>query len=367
MGKKVLANIGSEMNLQMFSGQSIYDFVTSPEIAAYWTEKLQTLPPFLGEELFPNTKQIGTEIKWAKGGTGAPKLLKPSAFGAKAVPRGRKEFDTVLTKLGFFKESKYVDEDLRQQLNLVLASGNQIMIDTILNKIFDDITELVLGAAVTREVMRMQLLMTGKAEVEGNGMKYELDYEFNPKHMGNASISWSDSIESNPILDIQRAKEQIELDTGETPTRAVTNLVTLNQIVANTKINKTISVFGGGDIILGRQKVLQYLREELGLDVVVYDKLYEDESGNGVKYVPDQKFALLPGTPLGNTAFAITPEESDLMTSGKSNVSIVDTGVAVTTMHQDDPVQVETKVSMTSLPTFENMEKVFILDAVAQP
>lgn len=366
MSKKKSVSM-SGFNLQKFSGQSIYDFVTSQEVAAYWTEKLQTLPPFLGEELFPNDKQLGTEIKWAKGASGAPKMLKPSGLDARAIPRGRKEFDTVLTTLGFFKESKYVDESLRQQLNLVLASGNALMIDTIMNKIFDDIADLVYGAAVSREVARMQLLMTGTALLEGNGQKYELDYEFNQEHMGHAAVSWTDPNASNPILDIQRAIEKIQLDTGETPTRAVTNLVTLNQIVANSKLNKTISILGGGDIILGRQKVIEYFRNELGIDIVLYDKLYADDNGNAVKYVPDNKFALLPGTPLGTTAFATTPEESDLMTNGKSNVSIVDTGVAITTMQEEDPVTVETKVSMLSLPTFENMEKVYIMDSIAKP
>ncbi|EOH94838.1 major capsid protein [Enterococcus pallens] len=355
------------MNLQLFAEQSIYSMVTAPEVAAYWTEKQQTLPPFLGEELFPADKQLGTEIKWLKGETGAPKMLKPSAFGARAIARGRKEFDQVLTTLGFFKESKYIDENLRQQLNMVMASGNQLMIDTILKKIFDDITDLVYGAAVTREVARMQLLMTGKAELSGNGQKYELDYEFNPDHMGNAKVSWSDADTSDPFYDIQKGIEKIQLDTGETPTRAVTNLTTLNKIVANRKLNKTISIFGGGDIILGRQKVVEYFRNELGIDIVLYDKMYENEAGVATKFISDDKFALLPGTALGTTAFATTPEESDLMTSGKSNVSIVDTGVAITTMTEEDPVTVETKVSMLSLPTFENMEKVFILDAVAQP
>lgn len=356
-----------QMNLQLFAEQSIYTLVTAHEVAAYWTERQQVLPPFLGEELFPADKQIGTEIKWLKGATGAPKMLKPSAFGARAIPRGRKEFDKVLTELGFFKESKYVDENLRQQLNLVMASGNQMMIETILRRIFDDITDLTHGAAVTREVARMQLLMTGKAELSGNGQKYELDYEFNPNHMANAKVSWSDTDNADPFYDIQKGIEKIQLDTGETPTRAVTNLTTLNKIVANRKLNKTISIFGGGDIILGRQKVVEYFRNELGIDIVLYDKLYENEEGIATKFIPDDKFALLPATPLGTTAFATTPEESDLMTNGKSNVSIVDTGVAITTMTEEDPVTVETKVSMLSLPTFENMEKVYILDAVAKP
>ena len=347
--------------------KSIFDFVTAPEIAAYWTKKSQAMPPFLGDELFPADKQLGTEIKWAKGATGAPKMLKPSGLDARAIPRDRKEFDQVLTTLGFFKESKYVDESLRQRLNLILASKNQIMIETILNKIFDDVTELVHGAAVSREILRMQLLMTGEATIAGNGQVYDLDYEFNENHKGNAEVSWSDAESSNPILDIQRAIEKIELDTGETPTRAVTNLTTFNKIMSNRKLNKTISVFGGGDIIIGRKKVLSYLREELGIDIVLYDKVYEDDTGAATKYVPDNKFALLPSTPLGTTAFATTPEESDLMTSNVANVSIVDTGVAITTTTVPDPVTVETKVSMLSLPTYENMEKVFLLDAVAKP
>lgn len=351
-----------KMNLQLFA-TSIYDLVTAPELASYWTEKTQAMGPYLGEELFPNNKQLSREIKWAKGGTGAPKMLKPSAPGARAIPRDRKEFDTVITKLGGFKESLYIDEDLQIRLNEVIASGNQVMIDLVLGKIFDDNTTLLQAAAVTREYIRMQLLMTGKATVKGNGQEYELDYEFNPKHMANAAVSWSDAANADPIADIAKAIDQIQLDTGEAPTRAVTNLATFNQIVANKKLNQTISVFGGGNVILGRQRVLEYLRAELGIDVVLYDKIYEDDNGTAKKYVPDNKFALLPSSPVGTTAFATTLEESNLMSGTSANVSIVDTGVAITTSKVVDPVTVETKVSMVSLPTFEGMEKVFILDA----
>lgn len=370
--KNVMLNSNKlKMNLQLFADgdKSIFGLVTAPEIAAYWETKVQGLPPYLGEELFPNDKQLGTDIKWLKGQSGAPKALLPSAVGARAIPRGRKEFDQVLTTLGFFKESKYIDEDLRQQLNLVLASGNQLFIDTLLSKIFDDVAELIAGAAVTREIARMSLLTTGTTVLEGNGQKYELDYEFNKNHIGHAKVSWSDTNAADPFYDIQAGIERIQLDTGETPTRAVTNLMTLRKIIANTKLNKTISVFGGGDIILSTQKVIDYFRSELGIDIVLYDKIYEEPgTGNTKKFVPDDKFVLLPPAPVGRTVFGTTPEESDLMTqTNVANVSIVDTGVAVTTSMQADPVNVETKASMFTMPTFEGMEKVFILNAVAKP
>lgn len=88
--------------------------------------------------------------------------------------------------------------------------------------------------------------------------------------------------------------------------------------------------------------------------------------GAAVKYVPDDTFVLFPTGNLGFTWFGTTQEESDLLSSGVANVSITDTGVAITTMPKSDPVNVETKVSMISLPSFEAADQIFIAD-VANP
>ena len=71
-------------------------------------------------------------------------------------------------------------------------------------------------------------------------------------------------------------------------------------------------------------------------------------------------FTLLPAGALGNTWFGTTPEEADLMGGANANVQIVNTGVAVTTYNTVDPVNVNTKVSQISLPSFEAADKVFI-------
>ena len=68
---------------------------------------------------------------------------------------------------------------------------------------------------------------------------------------------------------------------------------------------------------------------------------------------------------LGKTWFGTTPAESDLMSGSVANVSITDTGVAVTTVQKADPVQVETIVSMICLPSFEAADQVYILDTQA--
>ena len=53
------------------------------------------------------------------------------------------------------------------------------------------------------------------------------------------------------------------------------------------------------------------------------------------------------------------------MSGTADNVAITDTGVAVTTMKKSDPVNVETKVTMICLPSFETADSVFLLDVKA--
>ena len=88
-----------------------------------------------------------------------------------------------------------------------------------------------------------------------------------------------------------------------------------------------------------------------------------NDSGAAAKYIPDDTFILLPPGNLGNTWFGTTPEESDLMSSSTvENVAIVDTGVAVTTIKQSDPVNVEIKVTQICLPDFPTADQIVIAD-----
>ena len=140
---------------------TIFDLMTSQDLAAYWEELMQDRDPYPAEELFPNDKKRGLSLKWLKGSKGQPIVLSVSTFDTFAVPRARIGFEKLSTEMPFFKESSYIDEELRQELNMVLETGNQVYIDTTMNKIFDDETRLLEGAAASRERMRMMALTTG--------------------------------------------------------------------------------------------------------------------------------------------------------------------------------------------------------------
>ena len=73
---------------------------------------------------------------------------------------------------------------------------------------------------------------------------------------------------------------------------------------------------------------------------------------------------MLPDGVLGYTHLGVTPEESDLMNSLNARVSVNSEGIAITTYGTADPVNVETKVSMVALPSFERANEIVIVDTV---
>lgn len=344
---------------------TIYDLILSNEIVSYWEILSQDREPYIGEELFPDDKKLGLDLKWLKGSNGLPVVLKPSAFDVSAIPRPRIGFEKLTAQMPFFKESKTIDEELRQELNKVLESGNQTYIDAVVNRIFADETDLLEGAAAQRERMRMMALTTGTISMTGNGQDYDYDYGIPSNHKTTVTKSWSDK--TAPIMeDIRTAMQTILDDTGVKVERAICSSKVMGYFRINNEIKSSIMVLTNGAGFVSDSAIKQYIKDELGLEIVTNDKRYKDENGQKQRYVADDVFVMFPSGKLGNTWFGTTPEESDLMTGSVANVTVTDTGVAVTTMKEEDPVNVETKVTMICLPDFPTADQVYIYDVLAE-
>lgn len=345
---------------------TIFDLMQSNQLTAYWEELVQDEAPYPCEELFPDDKKRGLSLQWIKGSRGLPVVLKTSAFDTFAVPRPRIGFDKLTAEMPYFKESMYIDEELRQELNMVLETGNQAYIDSVINRVFDDEMSLLRGARASRERMRMMALTTGVVSMANNGQTFTYDYGIPAKHKVEAAVSWSDHTTSDPIEDMRKLKEQIMDDTGAEITRAMCDGATWRNIRNNEKIAKTVFVLSNGQASVNDNRLRQHLLDEVGIDVIVNDKRYADESGNTVRFMPENTFVMFPDGNLGNTWFGTTPAESDLMGGQAANVAITDTGVAVTTVQKADPVNVETIVSMICLPSFEAADQVGIIDTATE-
>lgn len=342
---------------------TIFDLMQSQDIVAYWETLVQDEAPYPCEELFPASKKRGLSLKWIKGSKGLPVVLKTSAFDVHSIPRPRIGFEKLTAEMPYFKESTYIDEEMRQELNMVLETGNQAYIDSVMSRIFDDETRLLRGAAASRERMRMMALTTGVVSMASGGQSFVYDYGVS--HKGTVTTSWDDLVNSDPIEDIRKAKDAIADDTGAVVTRAMCDGQTWRKLRNNEKIKKAIFVLTNGAGSVSNEKLRTYLNDELEIEVYVNDKRFVDENGNTMKYMPENTFVMFPEGHLGTTWFGTTPAESDLMTGSTANVSITDTGVAVTTVKLNDPVQVETIVSQICLPSFESADQVYILDIEA--
>lgn len=341
---------------------SIFDIVLAQELTSYWETLVQDRPPYFGETLFPNQQKLGLDLQWLKGASNLPVVLKPSAYDAKAIPRQRLGFDKLTAQMPFFKESMMIDEEMRQELNKVLETGNQAYIDAITDRIFRDETTLLEGAAARREQMRMMLLTTGTISITANGQAYSYDYGVPATNKVDATTAWS-SENADIIGDIQKWQEQIEETTGVKPERAVCSRKTWGYILKNTDIRNGIL---GNDSAapVAENRVKSYIQDMTDLDIYVYTKRYKDDAGQTQKFMPDDTFIMMPTGKLGTGWFGTTPEQSDLMSKGVANVSITDTGVAVTTSTTVDPVNVDTKVTMIYLPDFPVADQIIIADVI---
>lgn len=341
--------------------KTIFDLVTSSNMVAYWLEK--DLNQYtVGDQLFPFKKEIGVEIDWIKGANNQPVGLKLSAYDAKSIRRDRQGIEKYKTEMPFFKESMVIDEKLRQQLNTLIQTQNEAIIRTMIAKIFDDQIKLIRAAYETIERMRMQLLTTGTITLASNGQAYSYDYGMPQENFITVQNAWADG-NANIVKDINEVKK-LARKRGYKLTRAICNSNLLEALTANTNIAKRIYVMSNGNVYITAQEVKRFIEQETGITIYVQDNGYIDETtGNFVNYFADDVFVMIPDGQLGETHLGVTPEESDLMTGAtKAEVSLVNNGIAVTTFAIEDPVNVETKISMVALPSFEQADGVFILD-----
>ncbi|KMY49227.1 major capsid protein [Peribacillus loiseleuriae] len=341
---------------------TIFDLVNAQNIASYYENNPSNQIPYLGSTLFPAKKQLGLDLSWIKGSNGLPVALTPSEFDTKATVRDRIGFSKVQTEMPFFRESMRIGEKDRQELNRLLTTNLEEAYKSIVNNIYDDVSTLVKGAEVQPERMIMQLLSTGKIAITANRVNLDYDYKMKVDHKETlvAGAQWSNPA-STPIQDILNWMDTVEDNTGVRPTNGLLSRKTFTYLLEHKSIRLDMNPLGGQNIIMTESMLKQYLSAKLGLSVAVYNKKYRAEDGSLHNFYPDDHFTLIPDGNLGSTYYGTTPEESDLMTgASKADVSIVNTGVAVTTVKEEHPVNVMTIVSEIVLPSFETIDNIFI-------
>lgn len=356
---------------------TIFDLVTSQAVAEYWITLQSNAIPFLGTALFPNKKKMGLDLSWIVGADKLPVALMPAAFDTKPTLRGRIGVTKIETEMPFFREAMRIGEKERQEMLKYLenAAGNPYA-QSLIQKIYDDASQLVDGANVQTERMRMSILVDGTIAItapsaSGVFANYVYNYDVNGEWAANNTQTltltrrWSDTENSTPVTDVLEIQTQMAQKYGVKISRAILTDKTWGYLVSNKSIRLDINPLGGQNIIMTDAMVQQYFENKTGIKFVRYTKYFKDTDGSEKMFYPDDYVTFLPEGALGSTWYGTTPEEADLMTgSVDAQVSLVNTGVAILAKKESGPpVNVITSVSQIALPSFEKMKSVFTLKA----
>ena len=315
---------------------------------------------------------LGKYLKWIKTTKGLPVSLAPSNFDAKSTIRSREGFKMTETEMAFFRESMLIKESDEQEIMRAKDSADPYAAE-VLNRIFDDANTLVDGADVVPERMRMQLLAptdgSPKISIQADGVTYAYNYDPNGTYKANnfaelttETDKWSDIENSDPMDDISVAIDAVEEATGERPSILIVSKKTMNYLKQNKNIKSAVLAQNTtANVFMTDARVKELFSTELGINIIVYTKQYKDEDGTAHKFYPDGFATLIPEGALGNTWYGTTPEERTLMGKPTADVSLVNTGVAVSVTVTEDPVQTKTTVAEIVLPSYERMDSTYVI------
>ncbi|ARV01482.1 major capsid protein [Streptococcus pyogenes] len=343
----------------------IHEIITSENIKGFYNAKNENVENTLGENAFPSKQQLGLKLSFIKGAAGKPVTLKAAAFDTKVPLRDRMTVELLDEEMPFFKEAMVVKEADRQQLNLLSQTKNQELIDTALAAIYNDKVTLIAGAKARLEAMRMEVLSKGKIHVSSNGVMKDFDYGLDASQKTKPETKWSEKDTATPLKDIEGAIEKMA-EHGFAPEAIIMNSKTLSLIKnakSTIKLIKPTAPDGAG---VTKNDLTSFVADELGLKILLKDGMFVGDDGVAKKYFADGYATLVPNGNLGYTVFGTTPEQSDLMGGHATDaeVALVETGIAITTTKTTDPVNVQTKVSMIALPSFERLEEVHIINGL---
>lgn len=342
---------------------NLFDYINAQEMAAYILENPNNKIPYLGETLFPAQKQLGTDIAWLKGANGLPIAIQPSNYDAKARLREKEGFEGVSTEMAFFREAMRIGEKDRQQLNMLINHPQSAMAMPIINRIFDEAARLVEGVRVQAEIMRMQLLTSGKIDVTSADGRAKYVYDYGQANLFNAGTAWGQE-GADPVRDIIRWCDEMEAKRGQRPSRLVMNRNTFIKLMSCKKLQLMMYPNDSAlNYFVSDQQKQAFIEQVCGVQIAVYSKqvaLLDHATGlaqaSGHQLIPDDVVCILPAGNLGKTHYGTTPEESDLMSGSDAQVSIVNNGTAITTYKEPHPVQVVTVVSSVMIPSFEAID-----------
>lgn len=349
----------------------INEVLNSKSIALTTTEEASNQIPYLGLNWFPERKKQGLDLSWIKTHKGLPVSLAPSNFDTIPTLRAREGLSKEKTQMAFFREGMEVGEEEMLEIERI-SSTDDPYLKSALSSVYDDTNNLVSGAEVVPERMRMSLLATEAGHpvitIESDGVQYAYDYDkdgsYAKDHYAKLEDTsmWSDTVNSKPLTDLNNARKKLQKK-GKIAKYVLMNTNTFQYLLENAQIRNSILAQNlTATIEVDDDTVNSVVQKRTKLTIVLYDKMYMDEAKKEHYFYPDNKVTLLPEGKLGSTWFGTTPDERTARQVADVDVTTYGTGITVATkVEYGPPMKMSVFASEVVLPSYENMDSTFVL------
>lgn len=354
------------------------DIFNTQAIAAYRTENVSNRIPYMGEAYFPVRRTMTIDLKWLKTHKGLGVALKPSNFDAIPTVRPRGQVHMTQEQMPLFRESRDLKEHDMVEIQRIRNTDDPYL-QPVIDSVYNDVNDLIEGAEISTEKMRMQLL----APTDGNmritiGMADNTIYAYDYDSDGSwrqknfleltSTDTWDNPTSSKPLDDLQTAIDYLE-SIGVVATTVIGNSTTFNYLMNNDQMkNAVLSITGRNIEFIDKNTIGDVLNNKLGLEWVPYNKMYTDYDGQDKKFYPDGYVTILGRSTLGNTWRGTTPEEITTigtledMAQAPVDITVLESGIAVAiqTVYKPSFTGITT-VSQIALPSFEGMDSIFVI------
>jgi hypothetical protein len=244
-------------------------------------------------------------------------------------------------------------EEERLRKRALERGTNQDMI----NAIYDDAATLTRSVLARIEMMRGEVLQTGKIIFNENGVVQTVDFGRKAGHTVTAATKWDST--GDPVADLRTWVQTYIDNNGISPEFILTSTQVISAMLTNQKVRDLVNVGLGAPGIV-TITALQTILSAFGLPPLVpYDTAVR-VGGVSTRVTNVKQITLMPpaGEPLGKTFFGTTAESLELAEA--QAIATGDAAGLVSTVHKlDDPVSIWTKVAGIALPTLPNPDLTF--------
>ena len=328
----------------------ILDGETLANISVQFDYKSAT-SDFVGLKLFPMVKTDNLKVAMYNllKGSDVPVIALVHAFDSEARIGDRPNYEEIRAELLLIKEKINQGEELRKKVKDMGMDSSE---RSILNAIYDDISNEIAKVLTAFERRACEALSTGKCIVDENGAKVTVDYKLDSANKVDFT-GWS-----SPTHDIVADMAALKVASKNKIVRQIVSSKILGYMLANEKLN----LFAEKQLVpMTQDFVTNYISNALGIEIIVDDRTFKTAYNGGKEYRffdENTVISLTTRGEVGKTFMTSTPTED----AGKT-----DTTYGFVAVHQwtsDDPYTSWTKAEGCGLPVFADINNTLYLSKI---